>query len=39
MRLAQDVSGFGSTALTLASIATVTAALIVLIIGVRNRRK
>lgn len=39
MRMAQEVSGLGSTALTLASIATVTAALIVLLIGIRNRRK
>lgn len=39
MRMAQEVSGLGSTALTLASIATVTAALIVLLVGIRNRRK
>lgn len=39
MLLAQAGSGLGSTALTLASIATVTAALVVLLLGVRNRRK
>ncbi|MFC4004634.1 hypothetical protein ACFS2C_24875 [Prauserella oleivorans] len=40
MQLAQEATGLGTTALTLASIATVTAALVLLIINVRrNRRK
>ncbi|WP_019815233.1 hypothetical protein [Saccharomonospora saliphila] len=39
MLLAQEVSGLGPTALRLAAIATVTAALVVLIIAVRNNRK
>ncbi|TWE29603.1 hypothetical protein FHX69_2290 [Prauserella muralis] len=38
--LAQELSGLGSTALTLASIAVVGSALVLLIINVRrNRRK
>ncbi|WP_268958294.1 hypothetical protein [Prauserella cavernicola] len=40
MQLAQTFSGFESTALTLAAIASVTATLVVLLINVRrNRRK
>ncbi|MEU6644157.1 hypothetical protein ABZ863_16600 [Saccharomonospora sp. NPDC046836] len=40
MQLAQEASGLGSTALTIASIVTVSAALIVLIVNARrNGRK
>lgn len=39
MFLAQETSGLGSTALTLASIAVVTAALVFVIMNYRNRRK
>jgi hypothetical protein len=39
MLLTQAFSGPGSTSLTIASIITVATALVVLIVGVRNRRK
>ncbi len=39
MLLAQELSGLGSTLLSLASIAAVTAALVVLVVGIRKRRK
>ncbi|PRX49561.1 hypothetical protein B0I33_103598 [Prauserella shujinwangii] len=39
MLLAQDLSDLGSTALTLAAIASVTGALLVLVFGIRNRNR